>query len=453
MPTSSAATARDSAGKLLIVDDEEPIRIALTRTLRRLGYEISDLADPAAGLAAISTTDPEVVFLDLRMPLMDGHTFMRKLNAASLSRPPAIVVMSGHGNMDDVIEAMRLGAVDYLRKPWGLADLVSVTARAVEARRRTDLRPAESSPPASAPPPSALPPARAALFADLPQKLRRGEVVLPATPMVLARLRELVESPESSIDDITSAVEQDPRVAADLLRVANSALYARLGRAPNVRAAVTRLGLRHIHNLVQTISLQGFCDVREGPYRKALSSIWLRSVAKAISMRALCDLLDAQQSLNADTAYLVGLMSDVGASLLLWIASERSPEISPGGAVDAREVEAVMEMVRRNHDSLSTVLLESWKFDKLVGTCSSLHHMETPPSTLPLWWSLQVLGDHLATRLVGEPDLTARQPRDGVVVERCAAELAVPPPILERLVAQLRDELSAVRGPQAERAR
>ena len=449
-PMSSTDTARESQGRVLIVDDEEPIRVALGRTLRRLGFEVREATDAESGLAAVGTAKADIVLVDLRMPGTDGHTFLRRLQAAQHADPPSVIVMSGQGNMDDVIEVLRNGAVDYLRKPWSLTELMSATTRALEVRRKAQAA-APVGGTASETPPVREPDAkRSARFAELYVKLRQGEIVVPAIPSVLASLRQTVEDPRSSIEDIALIVERDSRIAADILRMANSPQFAHMGRATNAKAAVSRLGLRHVHNLAQTIFLQGFCKLKDGAFRQLITSVWRHSVARAVSMRGLCDLLDPGQSskgLNGDTAYLVGLMADVGASLLLWVVSEKAGNTLT--ADDMHDTGTALEVVRRNHEDLGRILLERWNFEKIIPTIIAQHHRDVPPATNASWWSLFVLGDELATEFVAEKDPTTLTVRDSSAVERCASDLGIPRVALDRLAAEVRAEYQAIQEVQA----
>lgn len=440
----SAAAVKESQGRVLIVDDEEPIRIALGRTLRRLGFEIACAENADAGLAAVTANDPEVIFLDLRMPGVDGHTFLRRLQAAARQSSPSVIVMSGHGNMDDVIEILRNGAVDYLRKPWNLTELMSAVTRGLELRRKADAT-APLPDPATAPNSPPRPSPSLDRFALLLAKLRQGEIVLPAIPSVLTSLRAAVENARSSIDDVAHVIESDSRIAVDILRTANSAQFIHMPRATSAKAAVSRLGLRHVHNLVQTIYLQGFCNVREGAYQTILRSLWRRSVARAVAMRALCDLLEPThlaKGLNGDTAYLVGLMADVGASLLLWIVSEKAQGTLT--ADDVRNPATAFEIMRRTHEDLGKALLERWSFDKLTFSVIAQHHRDTPPATYAPLWCLFVLGDHLATNLSGEDDPTTLKPWAPSVVQRCAAEFGIPETMLGRLATELTGEYQVI---------
>jgi HD-like signal output (HDOD) protein len=307
-------------------------------------------------------------------------------------------------------------------------------------------RPSEEAHVAAAAPPPNPSDGRVMRFSEIQHKLRQGEIVLPAVPAVLTALGRLVEDPKSSMDDIATTIESDSRIAADILRLANSPHYVHLGRATNAKAAVTRLGLRHVHNLVQTIALQGFCNVSDPSYQKLLTTVWRRSVARAVAMRALCDIVDPLPSsnspgLNGDTAYLIGLMADVGGSLLLWVVSERK-----GGALtaeDIRDTKTALETVRKAHEDLGKAMLTRWQFEPVVTATIGHHHRDTPPVVGAAWWYLFVLGDHVASLLLGEPDPLS-DPPNPMVIERCAAEFQIPRLILNRFGAELRNELESI---------
>lgn len=435
-------------GRVLVVDDEEPVRVALGRTLRRLGYEMLEANHGEVGLQMVTTRDPDVIILDLRMPGMDGHTFMQRLQAAGHRSPPRVIVMSGQGNIEDVIKILRWGAVDYLRKPWNLTELMSAVTRALELKRQDQSVQNERSGRAGAGPnPGAAEPEtadskRRARFATLQTKLRQGEIVLPSIPAILEQLRTLVDDPRSSLDQIAEVVERDSRMAADLLRMANSAQFSHMPRATNAKTAVTRLGLKHVNNLARTIFLQGLCNVRSGPYRDLLASVWRRSVARGVSMRALCDLIDPSAGVDGDTAYLIGLMADVGASLLLWVTCERAGENLT--SEDVSDTATALEMVRRSHEDVGKALVERWNFGKAIPGTVAQHHRETPPVTDTVWWNLFVLGDHLASKIVEQRDITTDLTISDITLDRCAAEFGIPRVVISQLAGDLRAEYESI---------
>ncbi len=118
---------------ILIADDEESLRWVLERGLRQAGYEVTTVADGEAAIEAFEADPVDLVFLDIRMPRLDGLAVLERLRAI---RPDAcVVVMTAHGTMDTAIKAMQRGAYDYLAKPFDLEEVLLVTERALTASR------------------------------------------------------------------------------------------------------------------------------------------------------------------------------------------------------------------------------------------------------------------------------------------------------------------------------
>jgi two-component system, NtrC family, nitrogen regulation response regulator GlnG len=124
-----------TAARILIADDEDSLRWVLEKGLRQAGYEVTSAKDGESALRAFEAEPYDLVFLDVRMPGMDGLTALAKLRD---SRPDAnVIVMTAHGTMETAIQAMQRGAYDYLAKPFDLDEVLLLTERALEARRLT----------------------------------------------------------------------------------------------------------------------------------------------------------------------------------------------------------------------------------------------------------------------------------------------------------------------------
>jgi two-component system nitrogen regulation response regulator GlnG len=121
------------SARILIADDEESLRWVLTKGLRGAGYDVTAVADGESALRAFEAEPFDLVFLDVRMPGLDGLAVLDRLRA---SRPDAcVVVMTAHGSMDTAIKAMQRGAYDYLTKPFDLDEVLLLTERALAATR------------------------------------------------------------------------------------------------------------------------------------------------------------------------------------------------------------------------------------------------------------------------------------------------------------------------------
>ena len=118
---------------VLLVDDEEGIRESLTGIFEDEGYEV--LSSPTAedALSLLKERMPDIIFLDVWLPEMDGIEALSKIN--EMERDIPVVIISGHGNIELAIKATRLGAYDFLEKPLSLDKVLLVAQRALERRK------------------------------------------------------------------------------------------------------------------------------------------------------------------------------------------------------------------------------------------------------------------------------------------------------------------------------
>src|SRR5215218_4796642 len=117
---------------VLIIDDEEPIAWALRRAFEREKCRVEVAATAEDGLAKARRNPPDVVFLDVRLPGMDGLTALGELKKAAPAA--AVVVITAHGNLNTAVKAVEGGAFDYLAKPFELAQALDAAKRALAQR-------------------------------------------------------------------------------------------------------------------------------------------------------------------------------------------------------------------------------------------------------------------------------------------------------------------------------
>ncbi len=104
-----------AGSRLLVIDDDAIVRDSIVAYLEDSGFEIVEAANGVEGLELFEQSEPDLVLCDLRMPKMDGLTMLRTLRQHARKTP--FIVVSGAGVMNDVVEALRLGASDYIVKP------------------------------------------------------------------------------------------------------------------------------------------------------------------------------------------------------------------------------------------------------------------------------------------------------------------------------------------------
>jgi two-component system, NtrC family, response regulator AtoC len=117
--------------RVLVVDDEENLRLVVRTFLKRDGYEVEVAASGEEALAFVETFGPDVILTDVKMPRMGGLDLLATLKAKG--NDCTVIVMSAYGNVDLALEAMKAGAYDYIQKPFK-AEEVLLTLRKAEER-------------------------------------------------------------------------------------------------------------------------------------------------------------------------------------------------------------------------------------------------------------------------------------------------------------------------------
>lgn len=137
------STPRGPEGhRILIVDDEVNLRKLLGALLKREGYAVRLAADGVEGLERFGAEPFDAVITDLRMPNLDGMGLLRAL----LERDPhlPVIVITAHGTVDTAVEALKIGAFDFITKPYDKDELTAVVAKALRTRQLNDQAPRAS---------------------------------------------------------------------------------------------------------------------------------------------------------------------------------------------------------------------------------------------------------------------------------------------------------------------
>lgn len=168
--------------RILVVDDDTTLRMALTRYLEKRGYLVQDVGSGVEALSAFESDPPDLVVSDVMMPEMDGFEFCRRLRATRSGQLVPFIFLSSKGEVEDRVQGHSIGADDYLIKPFEPRELLAKIEAQLERSRRIHteiirlLQKAEASRPvpaeapvASAPTPLPLTPAEEKVFWEVIQ--------------------------------------------------------------------------------------------------------------------------------------------------------------------------------------------------------------------------------------------------------------------------------------------
>ncbi|MGR3463915.1 sigma-54-dependent transcriptional regulator [Limimaricola sp.] len=119
--------------KVAIVDDEKDMRQSISQWLALSGFDTESFASAEEALKGLTADYPGIVVSDIRMPGMDGMQFLRKLKSVDSTLP--VIMITGHGDVPMAVEAMRIGAFDFLEKPFNPDRMTELAKKASNARR------------------------------------------------------------------------------------------------------------------------------------------------------------------------------------------------------------------------------------------------------------------------------------------------------------------------------
>jgi two-component system, OmpR family, alkaline phosphatase synthesis response regulator PhoP len=259
------------SGRILIIDDEAPLRQTLARILQRAGHEVTTAESGEMGLSILSNASFDLVYMDIRMPGMAGLDALKAIHASQPNLP--VILFTAQPDMQSAVEALRLGATDYLLKPLQPEVLIERTrvalARREKDRRRTEiqsqieslqaeLKNLEAEEPS---PPSAL----SASFNE-ERFLSRGKLTLDLHTRRVTIGRRVISLPPTAFDYLLVLARHAPNVVDYQTLVAEAQGYQAEAREAQ------ELVKWHIHHIRQAIEADAqnplfIINVRGSGYR------------------------------------------------------------------------------------------------------------------------------------------------------------------------------------------
>ncbi len=125
--------------RLLIIEDELPMRTALCETLTAEGYKVRSAADGEAGLQRALTEEHDLILLDVMMPKLDGYALCQELRRRGRKTP--VLMLTAKGQVDDRVSGLDAGADDYLVKPFSMRELLARVRALLRRAERADAAP------------------------------------------------------------------------------------------------------------------------------------------------------------------------------------------------------------------------------------------------------------------------------------------------------------------------
>lgn len=210
----------------------------------------------------------------------------------------------------------------------------------------------------------AMPDAGVDFLAGLGEELMQGPLNLPCFPDLIPRVRQALDDPDSTVEDIVKIVGAEPRLSARLIQTAGSVVFNPSGNpVPNLKFAITRMG----HHLVQSVVMafviqQAKADPMLRPVAQPLQELWHKSMAVA----TVCKFIARRIKVPADKVFLTGLMHGIGHFYIIVRSAAPSSPL--------RYEQLPPELVLQCHPTLGLAVLRKWGFEDIVSNAVAYQH-------------------------------------------------------------------------------
>lgn len=413
---------------ILIVEDSpiilQPIEAALTRE----GYATATAGNGVEAEKQIAQHRPDVILLDIAMPVMDGLTFLKRLRSNAQTASLPVIVLSAVADKPRVIQAVKLGISGYLLKSrFSLGEMFDLITKTLagggqmpgaEPPAVTSSTPgggvnvaaadsAPSSASGSAPSPAAttssssvqdqpraadsnitLPSPEQYRGVDPSEALKELKPIMPRSELTerieaceelkgmspaVAQVLKLTGNSRCSIEQVAKAISQDHAIALKVLKLANSAVYTRGEPVDSVRMAVTRIGLGQIRQTVLNLSVVEKYSGGNSCSAIDVGQFWEHAIAVGL---IAAEITHARNEKEADSAFTMGLLHDIGH---LYFAEEFGESYAEIVRI-ANEIDVPLEQVESrmllfSHADIMDRLLHKWHFPKQLINPIVFHHL------------------------------------------------------------------------------
>lgn len=210
------------------------------------------------------------------------------------------------------------------------------------------------------------------LFAILADQIRTGQLRLPSLPEVALRVRDVADDPGSTLNQIADVVARDPALSLRLVRLANTAHYARATRINNVHAAVHRIGMRAIRNIAIAMALEQLFLVQNPVVRHYMEQAWQRAISACAAATALFNHSPNKGALHVESVTLLALTHNIGLLPIL-AEAERHDDIFANPSF--------LERAFNSHGGeIGAAILEYWQFEsEMVAACRNWRNLQLQP--------------------------------------------------------------------------
>jgi len=355
--------------KFLIVDDEAVSRQILIKTLS----EFAECESTENGTRALEVYKKgwekwapfDLITLDVKLPDMDGKKVLQTIrdleNEKKVPKDKRVKILmtSAHADKETILACAQMGCDDYISKPFDREILikkirkvglpVSISNEEVKERPNSKETGTEDSKNLSEGDKKILKES----IQRIVHRFKTGKIELPVLPKIVGDVRKVMTNPDSTIDDLSKAIEKDAVISIRIIAASNSPFYRGTEKITTVDKAIMRLGFKETGSIVNAIANKNLYESKDKSIQILMEKLWLHSLASAYGAKILASRLQRE---NQDLYFLMGLTHDIGMILLL--------KQLEGGFFqgDTSKIKFIYPLIQRIHSDFGGAIIKRWGF-------------------------------------------------------------------------------------------
>ena len=332
---------------IVVVDDEDAILSSLRSLFRKDGYSMFFFSSPVKALEFLEKNDADLIITDMRMPEMSGSELLER--SATICPRAIRLIISGYEEKSVIAKVLSTGlARHFIMKPWDDDQLRKFVSESMDLQRNLKNKKLEE-----------------VLFSFR---------FLPSPPRMHQKLKKMLSAEQTSQKDISTEIEKNPELVANLLRMANSIYYGARKNISSIVEAINFIGTDSVLNMILSLEIfDRLCSNAAQESFQQVLEIRERSVERARLAKEIARKIDPKADLQE--AFVAALMLDIG---LLFRCSSAPYQFNilynehnnSGHSLYAAD----KHVFPVTHDEVGEALLTYWNFSPSIISAVANHH-------------------------------------------------------------------------------
>lgn len=359
-----------SVPKILVVDDNHHIRAMLMKALVHYGYQVTVAADGFSGIEKLKKQKFDVVLLDLQLPDITGHGFLRATSGFQHRAP--VIMISGEADQGDIIEAFHEHIADFVLKPFTVTEVVAALDKVLKrgahaTTAQTTTKTKESSKSIEGIDQIEAPQMDADCIIEY---VRNGKIKLPTPNPFKDYISDMFERSDMETNSLVKLLQMDKDCASQIIHAALSKRHGGLHQAlVDLPSAVKLLGSKKTLQILRVFIIKMTLLAPIDFLPEIFHRMWNNTMATASIARLLAE--NFLSEITPDRAYVLGFLHNIGELLVLYLAtiSVMKGEVLPDEALIAK-------CVQKTHTELGYQLFKEWEMSDEICSIVHCHHDE-----------------------------------------------------------------------------